>query len=866
LVFSQNTPGYGDVFRMWRQGLAPGNQDWEARVQVELPFLPFAANGYVGIGLAVLNAADPGDRLNLDIEVGKDNGVAYRAFYATHTKDDQDQQAEDFSFPATNTVVLLRARWISASGLLLMEYDADGPANGENWVTLRSFYPGTNWGTGSSNSFILAAGAYAEGRTVSPSDAVILDSFSASTSSPAEIAWLPTSSTRDGVPFTGLGTVMLAPPGATNPIGLGQLSGGTYRFGFFNQIPANPAAPTPAEANLTGSPITNGTKLVLKFSKRTNDHVSFVAMTADASVLLDVGYAVNTAGTEITVRAKVVNPVVSQSNNPDTVDAAFGLLIQLAPTPTGPENFRGTVFVTDMLYQDVEPPGASEAAQTSTNYIGQMVSLAAKGISASTATFHAFIPERLFAAGRANGVDVTGENCLGYRTYLQLTGSSNGFFKLNSPTTSAFTDANFDSDGDGSADAIWRYKIANSTWSRQVIGFGKADSSGHGQGSLVGSWHGGPLGQSQSYTVLTFQENGEYFLVQDGSSIADPSGRDGMEHGTYSWNPSTGAFSYVVQSDTDGGWGFSHATITNVSLFGNTLTLSEGANVYNLTRVTNATNPLIGGWRLGTVLEGTVLVTFLNNGEFFLADDGNPALDPSGQKGMERGTYTWNSVTGSFSYSMLANTDGQWGFSDAAITNLAVTADSLLIRSATEGSYTATRIGGAQPVPPSITVQPASAVVVPAGSNALLSVSASGTGLGYLWLKGALPLAGATAGSLSLTNVNRASAGNYLVVVTNAAGSVTSSVSVLRVLVPQRLQAPERLGDGRLRLRFGDQDGGLAGADDLGAFEVYATTNVFNTNSWVRLTNGLGVVNGQVQIEDAGAPGLPRRFYRIIER
>jgi len=155
---------------------------------------------------------------------------------------------------------------------------------------------------------------------------------------------------------------------------------------------------------------------------------------------------------------------------------------------------------------------------------------------------------------------------------------------------------------------------------------------------------------------------------------------------------------------------------------------------------------------------------------------------------------------------------------------------------------------------------------VPAGSNALLSVSASGTGLGYLWLKGALPLAWATAGSLSLTNVNRASAGNYLVVVTNAAGSVTSSVSVLRVLVPQRLQAPERLGDGRLRLRFGDQDGGLAGADDLGAFEVYATTNVFNTNSWVRLTNGLGVVNGQVQIEDAGAPGLPRRFYRIIER
>jgi hypothetical protein len=186
-------------------------------------------------------------------------------------------------------------------------------------------------------------------------------------------------------------------------------------------------------------------------------------------------------------------------------------------------------------------------------------------------------------------------------------------------------------------------------------------------------------------------------------------------------------------------------------------------------------------------------------------------------------------------------------------------------------SLTATFTGGTVTINggasgPVITVQPASAVVVPAGSNVLLSVTVSGTGLGYQWLKGALPLAGATAGSLSLTNVNRASAGNYLVVVTNAGGSVTSSVSLVRVLVPQRLLPPERLGNGRFRLRFGDQDGGLAGADDLGAFEVYATTNVFDTNSWVRLTNGLSIVNGQVQIEDAGAPGLPRRFYRIIER
>ncbi|NDB77477.1 MAG: hypothetical protein EB141_17855, partial [Verrucomicrobia bacterium] len=536
--------------------------------------------------------------------------------------------------PATNTVGLLRARWLAASGVLLLEYDPDGPANGENWITLRSFSPGTNWGINSSGAFLVGIGAYSRNRTVSASEGVVLDSFATSITLPPDLAWLPTQSTHDGVPFSALGTVFASPPGATNPVGLGQSVSGTYRFGFFNRLPANPAAPTVAEADLTGSPLAAGTQLVLKFSKRTNDHVSFLAMTADAAVLSDVGYAVNPSGNELTVRARVVDPVASESNNPDTVGAAFGLLVRLAPTPTGPENFRGTVFVTDMLYHDVEPPGPGDAAQTSTNYIGQMVSLAAKGISASTATFHAFIPERLFAAGRSNGVDVTGENCLGYRTYVQLTGSSNGFFKLNDPPSSAFTDANFDSDGDGSPDAIWRYKIANSTWSRQVIGFGKAESS----------------------------------------------------------------------------------------------------------------------------------------------------------------------------------------------------------------------------APPAITTSPVS-LSVNSGSLVTFSVVASGAGpFGYQWLRNGTALPGANNVSLSFNATNRAISGIFAAIVTNIYGSVTSSPARLRVLVPQRLLGPERLGDGRLRLRFGDQDGGLAGADDLGAFEVYATTNVFNTNSWVRLTNGLGVVDGQVQIEDAGAP------------
>jgi hypothetical protein len=69
-----------------------------------------------------------------------------------------------------------------------------------------------------------------------------------------------------------------------------------------------------------------------------------------------------------------------------------------------------------------------------------------------------------------------------------------------------------------------------------------------------------------------------------------------------------------------------------------------------------------------------------------------------------------------------------------------------------------------------------------------------------------------------------------------------------------------------VQLRFGDQDGGLLGAGDAAGFEVYATTNLFATNAWVRLTNSLSLSNGLLHLEEPAAAGLPRRFYRVLER
>ena len=109
--------------------------------------------------------------------------------------------------------------------------------------------------------------------------------------------------------------------------------------------------------------------------------------------------------------------------------------------------------------------------------------------------------------------------------------------------------------------------------------------------------------------------------------------------------------------------------------------------------------------------------------------------------------------------------------------------------------------------------------------------------------------------------------GTYFAIVTNAGGSATSSPALLRVLVPQRFpQPPERLGDGSFRLRFIAHDGGYLLTNDLPSLEVWGSTNLANPAAWLRLTNGITVTNGEVLVDDADSPGLPRRFYRVLTR
>ena len=92
-------------------------------------------------------------------------------------------------------------------------------------------------------------------------------------------------------------------------------------------------------------------------------------------------------------------------------------------------------------------------------------------------------------------------------------------------------------------------------------------------------------------------------------------------------------------------------------------------------------------------------------------------------------------------------------------------------------------------VPPGISAQLQS-LTVTQGNNAVFSVTASGTTpLSYQWRFNAANISGATTNSYTRTNSQSGDAGSYTVVVTNVAGSITSSVATLAVLIPPIITA-----------------------------------------------------------------------------
>jgi Ca2+-binding RTX toxin-like protein len=170
---------------------------------------------------------------------------------------------------------------------------------------------------------------------------------------------------------------------------------------------------------------------------------------------------------------------------------------------------------------------------------------------------------------------------------------------------------------------------------------------------------------STSKTVITFFENGTFFLAQNAinPNAASLGEFSGMEKGSYVLNGNIFRVS-TVELDTNGQLGLSSFIGLNLPYVFTGDSINVAGQV-TLSRITSSTNPIVGSW-YGTNLgdaHSNAVITFLADGSYFMAEDGNSDADPSGHDGMEKGTYSWDAQNGGFSAKTLVDTTGEWGLS-----------------------------------------------------------------------------------------------------------------------------------------------------------------------------------------------------------
>ena len=158
--------------------------------------------------------------------------------------------------------------------------------------------------------------------------------------------------------------------------------------------------------------------------------------------------------------------------------------------------------------------------------------------------------------------------------------------------------------------------------------------------------------------AVTFTRDGKFMVAE--TSPAEGGGQPGVERGTYTLDPASGALAVSIQRDTNGTFAFSHDAPHTAAVSGNTLVITGSNGPLQFFRVASPTSAIVGSW----YHEGggnTAVITFRADGSYALAQDFAPPA--SGQPGVEAGTYTWNPQTGAFTSTTTVNTDGEEGLS-----------------------------------------------------------------------------------------------------------------------------------------------------------------------------------------------------------
>jgi hypothetical protein len=193
------------------------------------------------------------------------------------------------------------------------------------------------------------------------------------------------------------------------------------------------------------------------------------------------------------------------------------------------------------------------------------------------------------------------------------------------------------------------------TFSLSTVAFEAAAAN-----SIVGGWHKtGDYNFGGTNSVLMFLNDGTYFHVMDSTTETD--GTNGMEYGTYNYNEATSQMSFNTLIDTNGGWGANSGAGSFSFINQNTINIpGDYNNVSTFSRITSDSNPIVGSWLVDNERNFVAVISFLNDGTYFFADNGSP--DETGWNGMERGTYNYNQATGELDFtSTQIDTNGDRG-------------------------------------------------------------------------------------------------------------------------------------------------------------------------------------------------------------
>ncbi|HUR32508.1 MAG TPA: choice-of-anchor D domain-containing protein [Vicinamibacterales bacterium] len=206
--------------------------------------------------------------------------------------------------------------------------------------------------------------------------------------------------------------------------------------------------------------------------------------------------------------------------------------------------------------------------------------------------------------------------------------------------------------------------------------------------AMTGAWLFKESALDPNPAIVMFQADGTYFEVE--ANVSAPGSANGFERGFFTL-AADGAMTISTVQDMNGNAGLSGAnggSGMTASVSGDVLTLGFPDESFQLTRIGGGTGSIAGGWFSGHALvdNSSVAFAFLDDGTYYMLQDGDSGAaggNPYGHDGIEKGTYSFDTVSHSLTWLTTFDTNGQWGLN--AVPGLPATGGPMTFSESTDG-------------------------------------------------------------------------------------------------------------------------------------------------------------------------------------